>query len=225
MESIPNLLVARDAPPAHRPPSRPTLPSRPPSDNPHTPPTQSRAGLDIIDLGSQRVDWQASTASRHRHQSRPAQPRPALAGPANRNRRPRQPPDEPRHRRGPRPGRAPGVGIDTAGQLLVTADDNPHRLHSEAAFARLCGVAPIPASSGRTDRHRLHRGGDRDANSALWRITLRSAPPPATSRTARCGNGATYSETPSWRTSPADTRPSPVPSVPGNTGGCPSADD
>ncbi|MEU4713389.1 transposase [Micromonospora purpureochromogenes] len=66
----------------------------------------------------------------------------------------------------------PGVGVDTAGQLLVTAGDNPHRLHSEAAFARLCGVAPIPASSGRTDRHRLHRGGDRDANSALWRITL-----------------------------------------------------
>lgn len=66
----------------------------------------------------------------------------------------------------------PGVGIDTAGQLLVTAGDNPHRLHSEAAFARLCGAAPIPASSGRTDRHRLHRGGDRDANSALWRIAL-----------------------------------------------------
>ncbi|WP_222866049.1 IS110 family transposase [Micromonospora sp. AP08] len=66
----------------------------------------------------------------------------------------------------------PGVGIDTAGQLLVTAGDNPHRLRSEAAFARLCGVAPIPASSGRPDRHRLHRGGDRDANSALWRITL-----------------------------------------------------
>jgi transposase len=66
----------------------------------------------------------------------------------------------------------PGVGIDTAGQLLVTAGDNPERLHSEAAFARLCGTAPIPVSSGRTDRHRLHRGGDRDANSALWRITL-----------------------------------------------------
>ncbi|MDG4782987.1 transposase [Micromonospora sp. WMMD961] len=66
----------------------------------------------------------------------------------------------------------PGLGVDTAGQLLVTAGDNPHRLHSEAAFARLCGVAAIPASSGRTDRHRLHRGGDRDANRALWGITL-----------------------------------------------------
>lgn len=66
----------------------------------------------------------------------------------------------------------PGVGVDTAGQLLVTAGDNPERLRSEAAFARLCGAAPIPVSSGRTDRHRLHRGGDRDANSALWRVAL-----------------------------------------------------
>jgi transposase len=66
----------------------------------------------------------------------------------------------------------PGIGVDTAGQLLVTAGDNPQRLRSEAAFAHLCGAAPIPASSGRTDRHRLNRGGDRHANHALWRITL-----------------------------------------------------
>jgi transposase len=66
----------------------------------------------------------------------------------------------------------PGIGLDTAGQLLVTAGDNPGRLGSEAAFARLCGVAPLPASSGRTHRHRLNRGGDRHANHALWRITL-----------------------------------------------------
>lgn len=66
----------------------------------------------------------------------------------------------------------PGVGIETAGQLLVTAGDNPERLRSERSFARLCGAAPIPVSSGRTDRHRLHRGGDRLANSALWRIAL-----------------------------------------------------
>jgi transposase len=66
----------------------------------------------------------------------------------------------------------PGVGVDTAGQLLVTVGDNPQRLRSEAAFAQLCGVAPIPASSGRTHRHRLNRGGDRQANHALWRITL-----------------------------------------------------
>ena len=49
----------------------------------------------------------------------------------------------------------PGVGVDTAGQLLVTAGDNPQRLRSEAAFAHLCGVSPIPASSGRSHRHRL----------------------------------------------------------------------
>ena len=66
----------------------------------------------------------------------------------------------------------PRVGVDTAGQLLVTAGDNPQRLLPEAAFAHLCGVAPIPASSGRTDRHRLNRGGDRRANHALWRIAL-----------------------------------------------------
>ena len=66
----------------------------------------------------------------------------------------------------------PGIGLDTAGQLLVTAGDNPGRLGNEAAFARLCGLAPLPASSGRTDRHRLNRGGDRHANHGLWRITL-----------------------------------------------------
>lgn len=66
----------------------------------------------------------------------------------------------------------PGVGVETAGQLLVTAGDNPARLRSEASFARLCGVAPVPVSSGRTDRYRLHRGGDRSANNALWRIAL-----------------------------------------------------
>ena len=65
-----------------------------------------------------------------------------------------------------------GVGPDVAGQLLVTAGDNPERLRSEAAFAMLCGAAPLPASSGRTVRHRLNRGGDRQANAALYRIVL-----------------------------------------------------
>jgi len=59
-----------------------------------------------------------------------------------------------------------GIGPDHAGQLLVTVGANPDRLRGEAAFAHLCGVAPIPASSGKTKRHRLHRGGDRDANRA-----------------------------------------------------------
>ena len=65
-----------------------------------------------------------------------------------------------------------GVGPEVAGQLLATAGDNPDRLRSEAALAHLCGVSPLPASSGRTDRHRLNRGGDRGANNALHTITL-----------------------------------------------------
>jgi transposase len=65
-----------------------------------------------------------------------------------------------------------GVGPEVAGQLLATAGDNPDRPRSEAALAHLCGVAPIPASSGRKDRHRLNRGGDRAANRALYTIVL-----------------------------------------------------
>jgi len=65
-----------------------------------------------------------------------------------------------------------GVGVDAAATLLVTAGDNPDRLRSERAWAHLCGVTPVPASSGKTIRHRLNRGGDRQANSALYRIVL-----------------------------------------------------
>jgi len=65
-----------------------------------------------------------------------------------------------------------GVGIHTAAILLAAAGDNPHRLTSEAAFAHLCGVAPIPASSGKTNRYRLNPGGNRQANHALWRIVF-----------------------------------------------------
>ena len=63
-----------------------------------------------------------------------------------------------------------GVGPHTAAALLVAAGDNPGRMNSEAAFAALCGVSPVQASSGRTVRHRLNRGGNRQANNALWRI-------------------------------------------------------
>lgn len=66
----------------------------------------------------------------------------------------------------------PGVGPAVAAQLLITCGDNPHRLRNDATFARLAGAAPIPASSGQTHRHRLHRGGDRQANRALYTITL-----------------------------------------------------
>ena len=65
-----------------------------------------------------------------------------------------------------------GIGPDTASSLLIAAGSNPDRLRSEASFASLCGVNPIPASSGRTNRHRLNRGGDRQANAALYSIVV-----------------------------------------------------
>jgi len=66
-----------------------------------------------------------------------------------------------------------GVGVDTAASLLVTAGDNPDRLSSEGSWAHLCGTTPLPASSGKvTTRYRLNRGGDRQANAALYRIVL-----------------------------------------------------
>ena len=65
-----------------------------------------------------------------------------------------------------------GVGPDTAALLLVAAGDHPERLRSESSWAHLCGAAPIPASSGKTSRHRLNRGGNREANHALWRIVI-----------------------------------------------------
>ncbi len=76
---------------------------------------------------------------------------------------------------------AKAVGPDTAAALLVAAGDNPERMNSERSFAALCGVSPVQASSGRTVRHRLSRGGNRQANSALWRIaTNRMRTDPAT---------------------------------------------
>ena len=65
-----------------------------------------------------------------------------------------------------------GVGTRVAATLLVTAGDNPGRLRTEASFAALCGASPVDASSGKQRRHRLNRGGDRQANSALWRIVF-----------------------------------------------------
>jgi transposase len=79
----------------------------------------------------------------------------------------------------------PGIGVQSAAQLLVTAGDNPERLNSEGSFAHLCGVAPLPASSGkRADRHRLNKGGDRDANCALHMI--------AVNRLSRCERTRAY---------------------------------
>ena len=66
----------------------------------------------------------------------------------------------------------PGIGTENAATLLIVAGDNPRRLGSEATFASLCGVAPIEASSGKVVRHRLNRGGNREANRALYMICL-----------------------------------------------------
>ena len=63
-----------------------------------------------------------------------------------------------------------GIGADSAAELLIVTGDNPDRIHSDAALAKLCGACPIPASSGKTTRHRLNRGGHRQANAALHRI-------------------------------------------------------
>jgi transposase len=65
-----------------------------------------------------------------------------------------------------------GVGYETAGALLCTAGDNPDRLATESSFASLCGTAPVPISTGNSQRRRLNRGGDRRANSALWTIVM-----------------------------------------------------
>jgi transposase len=65
-----------------------------------------------------------------------------------------------------------GVGVETAATLLVAVGDNPERLLDERGFAALCGVSPVDRSSGRQRHHSLNRGGNRDANRALWRIAL-----------------------------------------------------
>jgi transposase len=64
------------------------------------------------------------------------------------------------------------IGRESAAQLLLTTGDNSERLHSEASFAALCGVSPVPASSGKVTRHRLNRGGERAAKSALHIIAI-----------------------------------------------------
>ncbi len=90
-----------------------------------------------------------------------------------------------------------GVGTHTAAILLVAAGDNADRITSEAAFAHLCGVAPIHASSGKTIRHRLNRGGNRQANHALWRIVftrMSSEPRTRAYVTRRSDEGLTKAE-------------------------------
>jgi transposase len=65
-----------------------------------------------------------------------------------------------------------GIGADSAAEMLIVLGDNPERIRSEAAFSKLCGASPIPASSGMSNRHRLSRGGHRQANAALYRVVI-----------------------------------------------------
>ena len=67
---------------------------------------------------------------------------------------------------------APGIATGTAAEMLILVGDNPERIRSEAAFAKMCGTCPLPASSGKTSRHRLNRGGNRQANAALHRVIV-----------------------------------------------------
>jgi len=90
-----------------------------------------------------------------------------------------------------------GVGPHTAAVLLSVAGDNPERLKSDASLAALCGVNPLPASSGKTIRHRLNRGGNRAANNALWTIAMvrmRSDPRTKAYVTRRTSEGLTRKE-------------------------------
>ena len=73
------------------------------------------------------------------------------------------------------------MGAGTAAEMLLLVGDNSERIRSEAAFAKLCGACPVPASSGKTNRHRPDRDGDRQANAALHRVDvtrMRGSPPP-----------------------------------------------
>jgi transposase len=91
-----------------------------------------------------------------------------------------------------------GVGIDIAAEMLITAGDNTDRVRSEAAFAKLCGACPIPAGSGKTNgRHRLNRGGNRQANAALYRaviVRMRWHPPTIAYVERRTHDGLTKRE-------------------------------
>ena len=90
-----------------------------------------------------------------------------------------------------------GIGPDTAAQRLITFGDRGDRGRSEAGFAKLCGVCPIPASSGKTQRHRLNRGGNRQANAALFRVVIvrrRWHPPTQADVTRRTAQGLSKRE-------------------------------
>lgn len=92
---------------------------------------------------------------------------------------------------------AHGIKTNTAAEMLLVVGDNPERTRSEAALAKLCGACPVPASSGKTSRHRLNRGGHRQANAALYRVVIvrmRTHQPTLDSVRRRTAEGKSKSE-------------------------------
>jgi transposase len=90
-----------------------------------------------------------------------------------------------------------GIATGTVAEMLILVGDNPERIRSEAAFAKLCGVCPVPASSGKTTRHRLNQGGNRKAKAALYRVVItrmRSHPPTLAYVKKRLAQGKTKRE-------------------------------
>ena len=92
---------------------------------------------------------------------------------------------------------ASGIATGTVAEILILVGNNPERIRSEAAFAKLCGVCPVPASSGKTNRHRLNRSGNRQPNAAIYRVVivrLRRHPPTLAYVSKRLAEGITKRE-------------------------------
>ena len=123
----------------------------------------------------QRENWEFETHRPHSvRQAHPSGARPAAGWLSPRkSRRTTATSRDSRPKRRPPSGEGFGVGAHTAAEMLILFGDNPDRIRSDAAFAKLCGACPIPASSGMTTgRHRLNRGGHRQANAALYRVVI-----------------------------------------------------
>ena len=138
-----------------------------------------RLRAELRDLSIYKVLPSARRLSPHRtrpmssgHQAHAADAGPTGPLPRRRDQRDRPDAEAPRRETAPELIAIDGVGTDVASALLVAAGDNPERLKNEATFAHLCGVSPLDASSGKHERHRLNRSGDRQANSALWHIVF-----------------------------------------------------
>ena len=171
VESMRVFRVARSSAPKDRPrrSTRCATWSRPPPSP--SAPSSGASTCSTFSSGPRPIDPGPSATS-SAHQVQPADVRPPRHDPRRGDLRDRCRPEALGQRDHAGTRRRLGVGTDAASALLVTAGDNPERLRDEAAFAHLCGASPIEASSGKQERHRLNRSGDRQANSALWHIVI-----------------------------------------------------